>query len=70
MLPIRVYELVQRCILPSHMYKFVQNTSNIRFGDIQLVFKHELQKAISNEICHLVEQMNTWSSTICPKRVG
>jgi len=36
------YKLAQICILPSHMYKFVQNTNDIRFGDIQFVFNHEL----------------------------
>jgi hypothetical protein len=44
------------------MYKFVQNISDARFGDILLVFHHELQ--IHIKICHLVEQMNKWFSTI------
>jgi hypothetical protein len=45
------------------MYKFVQNTNDRQFGDVHLVFTMNY-KAISNKICHLVEQMNTWSSTI------
>ena len=33
-------------ILPSHMYEIIQNTNDIQFGDIQLVFDHELQSHI------------------------
>ena len=58
-----VYEFVQLRILPSHMYKFLENTNDIRFCDILLVFYHELQRHIKQNLL-LVEQMNKWSSTI------
>ncbi len=44
------YELAQLCILPSHMYEFVQNTNDIRLGGIQFVFNHELQSYIKRHL--------------------
>ncbi len=49
-LPIRTYKLVQLRVLPSHIYEFVQNTNDIQFGDILLVFNHELQSHIKRNL--------------------